>query len=333
MSTDLRGPRARVHTSGPLTGDGPLHPTAEPRQTRVTVPLVVVSSLLMIAWLGEDVVPPVAVAEGVKASIPGASIARLPLDMNPRVERWMEELRTNRRAELQDQLERSGVFAGLIRAELRERAMPEELLYLAMIESGLSPLAESRVSAVGVWQFMDAAARDYGLRMDEYVDERRDPVRATDAALDYLYWLRARFGSWYLAVAAYNAGPGRIERVLELHADGRTGDENIYWEILRHLPRETREYVPRLIATARLAKDADALGFAPSSREPYAYDPVYVPGSTELATVAASLDVDVDVLRDLNPHLIRDVTPPNEMWPLRVPLGNGSEIVASLARD
>src|SRR5688572_16833547 len=108
MSTDLRGPRARVHTSGPLTGDGPLHPTAEPRQTRVTVPLVVVSSLLMIAWLGEDVVPPVAVAEGVKASIPGASIARLPLDMNPRVERWMEELRTNRRAELQDQLERSG---------------------------------------------------------------------------------------------------------------------------------------------------------------------------------------------------------------------------------
>jgi membrane-bound lytic murein transglycosylase D len=158
-------------------------------------------------------------------------------------------------------------------------------------------------------------------------------VRATEAALDYLYWLRARFGSWYLAIAAYNAGPARIERVLELYADGRTGDEDIYWEILRHLPRETREYVPRLIATARLAADADALGFAPSGAKPYAYDHVYVPGSTRLASVANSLDVEIDVLRDLNPHLIRDTTPPNEMWPLRVPLGRGSELVASFGRD
>jgi membrane-bound lytic murein transglycosylase D len=244
----------------------------------------------------------------------------------------MEVLKTDRRGELRDLLERSGMYANLIRGELRARAMPEELLYLAMIESGLSPLAESHVSAVGLWQFMDATAGDYGLRMDAYVDERRDPVRATDAALDYLYWLRARFGSWYLAIAAYNAGPARIERVLELHADGRTGDENIYWEILRHLPRETREYVPRLIATARLAADAQSLGFRESAVPPYEYDEVFVPGGTRLASVARSLDVEVELLHDLNPHLIRETTPPNEMWPLRVPPQRSPEVVAALAR-
>jgi membrane-bound lytic murein transglycosylase D len=286
----------------------------------------------MIAWLGEDVVPRVAAEGAEPVAAPGLSIRTLPLDMNPRVERWMEELQTVRRAEMQSLLEQSGVFAELIRGELRERAKPQELLYLAMIESGLSPLAESHVAAVGLWQFMDAAARDYGLRIDEYVDERRDPVRATEAALDYLYWLRARFGSWYLAIAAYNAGPARIERALELYADGRTGDEDIYWEILRHLPRETREYVPRLIATARLAAEADALGYAGSEATPYVYDQVYVPGGTRLASVARSLDVDVEVLEELNPHLIRDTTPPNEMWPLRIPPGRASAVVASLGR-
>jgi membrane-bound lytic murein transglycosylase D len=293
--------------------------------------LVVISSLLMIAWLGEEVVPVAPRVERVvPVAEPGLSIRTLPLDMNPRVERWMDELRTERRAELQMLLERSGVYAGLIRGELRERAMPEELLYLAMIESHFLPHAESRVAAVGLWQFMDAAARDWGLRMDEYVDERRDPVRATEAALDYLYWLRARFGSWYLAVAAYNAGPARIERVLELYAGGRTGDEDIYWEILRHLPRETREYVPKLIATARLAAEADALGFSPSEAPPYAFDDVYVPGGTRLASVARALGLDLEVIQDLNPHLVGETTPPNEMWPLRVPVGRASAVVAWL---
>jgi len=316
MSTDdLRVPRA-----------------AESHSRRVTVSLVVVSSLLMIAWLGADVAPPTAVATALAESVarPGLSIRTLPLDVNPRVERWMEVLRTDRREELLTLLERTGVYGDLIRGELRERAMPEELIYLAMIESGLSPLAESHVSAVGLWQFMDATANDYGLRMDEYVDERRDPVRATDAALDYLYWLRARFGSWYLAIAAYNAGPARIERVLELYAGGRTGDEGIYWEILRHLPRETREYVPRLIATARLAADAESLGFSESAAAPYEYDEVYVPGGTRLASVARALDLEVEVLHDLNPHLIRESTPPDEMWPLRVPPRRSPEVVAAL---
>ena len=325
-SVDLREPSARVDRSGRQGEARQEEAPRASRQRRATAPLVVALSLLMIAWLGDDAVHRVIDAEGDTASV--RSIRTLPLERNASVERWVEDLQTTRRAEFQALLESSGVFEDLIRAKLRERAMPEELLYLAMIESGLSPLAESRVAAVGLWQFMDPTARDLGLRMDEYVDERRDPVRATDAALDYLFWLRARFGSWYLAVAAYNAGPARIERILELYADGRTGDEAIYWEILRHLPRETREYVPRLIATALLAADAEALGFE-ASGEPYEYDLVYVPGGTRLPAVARSLDVHADVLRDLNPHLIRDMTPPGEMYALRVPAGHGPAVVAS----
>jgi membrane-bound lytic murein transglycosylase D len=292
---------------------------------------VAASALVVISWLGEDVVVPPAAGADSELPVPGLSIRRLPLEVNPRVERWMDELRTNRRADFDMLLERSGIYADLIRSELRERGMPEELLYLAMIESGLSPLAESHREAVGLWQFRDAAARDYGLRMDGYVDERRDPVRATEAALDYLFWLRARYGSWYLAIAAYNAGPARIERVLELYADGRTGSEDIYWQILRHLPRETREYVPRLIATALLAAEAEALGLeVESTSPPYSYDHVYVPGGTGFGAVARWLDVDVEVLEDLNPHLIRDETPPDEIWPLRVPRGRAPDVVVAL---
>jgi membrane-bound lytic murein transglycosylase D len=169
--------------------------------------------------------------------------------------------------------------------------------------------------------------------MDDYIDERRDPVRATEAALDYLYWLRARYGSWYLAIAAYNAGPARIERILELYADGRTGSEQIYWDVLRHLPRETREYVPRLIATVMLAAEVDSLRQElESTASPYSYDQVFVPGDTRFETVARSLDVEVELLEDLNPHLLRNATPPDEIWPLRVPRGRASDVVTALGR-
>jgi membrane-bound lytic murein transglycosylase D len=212
--------------------------------------------------------------------------------------------------------------------------MPEDLLYLAMMESGLSAVAESHMAAVGLWQITSPTALQYGLRVDEYVDERRDPVRATDAALDYLEWLRQRFGSWYLAAAAYNAGPGRVERILHRHADGRTGDEDIYWEVLRYLPRETRDYVPRLVAMTILGNDADALAApaAASDGEAYEFDMVFVPGKTPLSTVAASLDVDVDILRVLNPHLIRGVTPPGEIYGVRVPVGGIPMVMAYMAQ-
>ncbi len=326
---DLREPGARVDRSAPQDGASQEQDDSliESRRKRVAVLLTVALALIPFVWLGRDQAGGTTTLQvGVYPALPA-----LPIETNARVEQWLDAFQTTRKEEFQSLLGRRGEFEGMIRRKLRERGMPEDLLYLAMIESGLSPRAVSHVSAVGIWQFMGPTARQFGLRVDDYVDERRDPIRATDAALDYLQWLHERFGSWYLAAAAYNAGPGRLERILHLHAADRTGDEDIYWEVQRHLPRETRDYVPRLVATTILANEANRRGSDSSSVPAYEYEMVFVPGSTTLASLAESLDIDVDVLRDLNPHLIRDETPPNEVYGVRVPKGDASTLMASLA--
>ena len=296
--------------------------------TLMIVPLMAVP----ILWTGTDPDARASTLEAVWVAQP-ERMAAVPLDVNPRVERWMNAFQTTRREEFDVLLLRREIYSDMIREKLAERGMPRELMYIPMIESGLSPFAVSRVSAVGLWQFMSPTALQYGLRVDEYVDERRDPVRATDAALDYLAWLYDRFdGSWYLAAAAYNAGPGRVERILNLHADGRKGDEAIYWEILEYLPRETREYVPKMVAVTLLANDADALGFDGSGVQPYHYENVFVPGGTTLRSVAAAVRIDPSELRALNPHLIRGVTPPDEIYDVRVPVGKGAAVVHGLGR-
>jgi membrane-bound lytic murein transglycosylase D len=226
--------------------------------------------------------------------------------------------------------------------------MPEELLYLAMIESGFSTGAISEVAAVGLWQFMGPTARQYGLRVDEWVDERRDPVEATDAALDYLGWLYERYDSWYLAAAAYNAGPARVDRAVRggrsAHAGGAgtdaappggsevggPGDEDLYWEVQHDLPPETREHVPRLLAATLLARGEQRAQFEVAPARPYEFDRVWVPGGTSLAVVARSVGAKVALLRDLNPHLVRGVTPPGASYALRVPVGTTHRVVAAL---
>ncbi|MDH3205007.1 MAG: lytic transglycosylase domain-containing protein [Gemmatimonadota bacterium] len=331
MSTnDLRESSTRVDRSG-LSSEPALDPpfTANRRKWAIAL-LLVPLALTLPAWLAEDALEEVTRIGG--QAFGPASSPSIPLDVNESVEHWIEQFQTTRRAEFEELLEQRGVFEGLIRGKLRERNMPEDLLYLAMMESGLSTIAESRVSAVGLWQFMGPTARQMGLRVDEHVDERRDPVRATDAALDYLQWLRARFGSWYLAAAAFNAGPGRLERILHRHADGRTGDEDIYWEVLRYLPRETRDYVPRIVAATILANDADAAGLGRLDVAPYEFDMVFVPGRTPLTTVAESLNVDIGIVRDLNPHLIRGTTPPGEIYGVRVPVGGIPMVMAVMAQ-
>ncbi len=326
MSTeDLRGLDVRVDRSGSVW---------ESWGRRVSAhgwwltPLFIVPFLWDFVPVSRDasVSPVVAVEDS--ARIVGTD---LPLHVNERVERWMDRFQTTHRPEFARVLARAGVYDGMIRDKLRARGMPEELVYLAMMESGLSPWAVSQVSAVGMWQFMSPTAIEYGLRVDEYVDERRDPVRATDAALDYLEWLHGRFGSWYLAAAAYNAGPSRVHRILRLHAGGRSGDEDLYWEVLDHLPAETREYVPRIVAATILAEDAVYFGFAASRAEPYLFDRVFVPGRTRLATIAEVLGIQVRILRQLNPHLTRQITPPGEIYGVRVPVGLSPQVVTSLA--
>ena len=254
----------------------------------------------------------------------------LPVEMNAEVERWMERYLTDQRPVFTRYLEREGLYSGMIREGLRRRGMPEELMYLAAIESGYSPRATSRVSAIGMWQFMGPTAQAFGLRIDSYVDERRDPVRATEAALDYLQSLHDRFGSWYMAAAAYNAGPSRVARIVRDHADDATGEEALYWEIVDHLPRETRAYVPKMLAAILLGQAAEEYGFEVEPAQPMVFDRVWVPGGTTLKTVAEAVNLPLARIRELNPHLLRGVTPPGEPFGIRVPPGRSPMVVASL---
>ncbi len=273
--------------------------------------------------------PELEVSDAVDVPAPVPPV-ELPIEVNARVVKWMRRYVTDEKETFQTFLAREGRFAGLIRAKLRARGMPEDLLYLAMIESGFSPKATSTVAAAGVWQFMRPTARQFGLRLDHWVDERRDPVRATDAALDYLEWLHRRYGSWYLAAAAYNAGPSRVDRALRRHGGEQSGDADLYWDILEYLPRETREYVPRILAATALARYAEQYGFHVKRAAPYEYDRVWVPGGTALAAVAKILRLERSVMRELNPHLVRGITPPGAVYGLRVPPGTTSLVVAAL---
>ena len=242
----------------------------------------------------------------------------------------MERFLTDQRPVFTRYLEREGLYSGMILKGLRSRGMPEELMYLAAIESGYSPRATSRVSAIGMWQFMGPTAQAFGLRIDEYVDERRDPVRATEAALDYLQALYDRFGSWYLAAAAYNAGPSRVASVVGTYGGDEGSEEDLYWEIVEHLPKETRAYVPKMLAAILLGQAAEEYGFEVEPAQPIRFDRVWVPGGTTLKTVAQAVGVPLARMRVLNPHLLRGVTPPGEPFGIRVPPGSSPMVVASL---
>lgn len=273
--------------------------------------------------------------EPISAAIPPeALIADLALPAHERVDYWIGRFTSDQRWTFEVFLTQEGAFGSLIRSKLRERGMPSRLLYLAMIESGLRPFAVSRVEAVGVWQFMTATAQAYGLRIDEYVDERRDPLKATDAALAYLDRLHRRYGSWYLAASAYNAGPTRVDRALRRAGLGIPASDDAYWEIRPFLPFETREYVPRMLAATTLAEQRGDHGFAHvEGRSPYEFHRVWVPGGTSLREVARGLGAEYRVVRALNPHLIRGETPPGELYAVRVPVGEAFQLVASLGRN
>jgi membrane-bound lytic murein transglycosylase D len=266
------------------------------------------------------------------ASRPG-STWDLPKTHNDRVQRWIDYLTGPNRDRMRVWLEREGRYGGLIRERLRERGMPEDLLYLGMIESGLSPKAYSHAHASGLWQFISATGQRYGLEVSTWVDERRDPVKATDAALDYLSDLHDRFGSWYLAAAAYNSGENRVERILRQRVNGRKGSEALFWLIDDYLPRETRDYVPLMLAAAHIGKNPGKYGFHEVALEPpLSYEPVEVPGGVPLSALAEAAGVERAAVEALNPHLMRGITPPGRAWEVRLPVGSGEAVVAAMAR-
>ena len=290
-------------------------------------------------WSRHAVVPSAVVSSALADMGRELADAQLPIELNERVEHWMLRFSTWDKPEFEQTLSRAGLYSDMIRGKLRARGMPEELVYLAMIESGFLTNARSHVLATGMWQFMDPTARAYGLHIDRYVDERRDPVRATDAALQYLSDLYQQYGSWYLAAAAYNAGPTRVSLALarrsgvqagDENLDGE-GDENLYWEIVDHLPKETAQYVPRLLAATYLARYADRFDLDVTLADPYMYDLVWAPGATWLADIGERMGLPDDRMRELNPQIIRGMTPPGNVYPLRVPVGRAYQAMAAMA--
>jgi len=248
---------------------------------------------------------------------------------NRRVLEYLEFFQVDSRDRFEIWLARLGRYEGMIRERLRAKHLPEDLLYLCLIESGFSNTAVSRAKAVGMWQFMASTGRLYGLTVDPWVDERRDPFRATEAAVNYLADLRERLGSVYLAAAAYNTGVGRIERGIDrLPGEQDSVDDRTFFQLSdrRYLRRETRDYVPKLIAAALIAKQPQRYGFQPEPLPPLVFDEITVPDATGLDVVARLADTTVAALLDLNPQFVRGVTPPGRSVVVRVPRGHGTQV-------
>ncbi len=245
-----------------------------------------------------------------------------------RVEHYVRVFSGSARDHIVAQLEEGSRYEPMIRAKMRAGGLPEDMYYLALIESGFDPNAYSRAAAVGMWQFMASTARDMGMRVDWWVDERRDPVRSTTAAVGFIKGLKEQLGSLYLAAAAYNGGPGRIARGLTRYADeleGTTGDDRFFALADKDfLPRETREYVPQLIATALIAKEPHRYGMEIRTLSPFVYDSVRVGPSTPLAAIAKATGATVEQIVRLNPQVLRGMTPPRDSLRVRIPVGTAS---------
>jgi membrane-bound lytic murein transglycosylase D len=264
-----------------------------------------------------------AVLRGVLAGVDLGSFD-MPVHVNDHVLAYIDIFTGRARPRFEVWLARQGRYADYIDEQLRARGLPRELMYLALIESGYSPVAVSHANAVGLWQFIASTGRLEGLEINDLVDERRDPLRATEAALQHLEKLFNRFGSWYLAAAAYNAGAGRIERALAAGVGGQRGDDALFWQIRHLLPTETRNYVPQLIAASIIGTHRHIFGFEHIAPEaPFTFDLASIPDATEFAVIAEAAGIEKSVVAAYNPHFRREMTPPGRSVAIRLPPGYG----------
>jgi membrane-bound lytic murein transglycosylase D len=252
----------------------------------------------------------------------------LPLTVNDEVLGFLNFFQTPRgRAIVETGLRRAGRYREMIARVLSEEGLPQDLIYLAQAESAFQPLALSRAGARGIWQFVAWRGNEYGLRHTWWVDDRQDPEKATRAAAQHLRDLYASFGDWYLAMAAYNCGPGNVQKGIE-----RTGFAD-FWELYRRnvLPRETKNYVPIILALTLIAKDAAHYGIHVEPDSPVPADIVKPGRAIDLRLVAETIDVDVETLRGLNPSLLRLATPDDPSFELRLPQGSAEKFSAGIA--
>ncbi len=226
-------------------------------------------------------------------------------------------------------LSRSGKYLELMKEILKSKNIPEDIVFLSLIESGFNPYAYSIARAVGPWQFISSTAKRYGLVIDWWRDERRDPVKSTEAAANYLKDLYDMFGSWNLAMAAYNAGEGKILKALN-----RSKSDD-YWSLLktRHIKRETKEYVPRFIAASTIAENPEEFGFKNINyHQPLDYDEVAVNEPLDLEVAARCAGTTIEIIKELNPELRRWCTPPDmPLYILRIPAGSKELFLKNLA--
>ena len=240
----------------------------------------------------------------------------IPLVRNKKVDQFIKYFQTKGHKQFEIWLDRLDVYGPMISRILEECNVPPEIIYLAMIESGLNPKAYSKAAANGMWQFVYATGKAYGLERTWYIDERRDPEKATRAACAYLTDLYGEFDNWYLALAAYNAGAGRIRRATRLH---QTLD---FWQ-LHSLPRETRNYMPYFLAATIIAKEPEKYGFFIKEKPlpPLSYDIVSIEKSADLTVLAMSAKASFKTLQALNPELRQSATP-KDFYELKIPKGS-----------
>lgn len=255
----------------------------------------------------------------------------IPLELNGKVDYFIRYFQTSGRNSFARWLSRSERYIPMMREILRKEKLPEDLVYLAMIESGFTPHAVSVANAVGPWQFISGTGKRYALRIDPWIDERRDPIKSTIAAALYLKELYSLFNNdWYLAAAGYNAGENKILRAINRY---NTRD---FWEISKgsYLKRETKEYVPKLLAAAIIAKEPAKFGFADIAYlPPIEFDTVSIPSRTDLEVVARSVATSYETIRDLNPELRRWCTPPDYPgYQLKIPKGSKELFLAEYAK-
>ncbi|PID43417.1 MAG: lytic transglycosylase [Proteobacteria bacterium] len=253
-----------------------------------------------------------------------------PVTTNKQVEVYLKLFQGQQRTYFRRWLERSGAYLPMIQQELAAAGLPLDLAYLSMIESGFNQRAYSRSRAVGLWQFMRGTGRDYQLRIDRYVDERRDALKSTKAAVSYLKNLYREFNDWYLAVAAYNAGPGTIRKAIK-----RTKTKD-FWKIAqnRSLKLETKRYVPKLIAAIIIAKEPEKYGFFNIAyKEPLAFDTITVGPGLDLNAAALLTGSSRDRIKALNAELRTGKTPLNrEQYELKIPAGTRALALATMPR-
>jgi membrane-bound lytic murein transglycosylase D len=299
------------------TGDGFTETRTEPAS---------IDQLLAIETF--DTTPPqLATAEAVAADLESTR-HDVPIPTNDRVLRWVEVFQGRLREFLGEGLSRGAQYLPMIQSVFRAEGLPLDLAYVPLIESAFKPTALSRAKARGVWQFMRGTAIENGLAADWYIDERADPQKATAAAAKYLKTLYGMFGDWHLAMASYNGGPGRMQRAMK-----RSGKDD-FWDLTtttRYLPRETRDYVPMILAAIIIAKNPAQYGFEILPQTATPTETVNLPAAVDLRRVAEWAGVAVDDIQLLNPELRRWTTPVREgSYGLKVPAGSASRIQEGL---